>query len=623
MSTSALTLPGDVVPRTVGAARQLRVCHIMSADLWAGAEVQLATTAAHLVKESAVSVSAVLLNEGQLAANLRRLGVPVAILDETRINSLGILIGLVRILREQRIDLVHTHRYKDTVLGLMAARIAGVPHAVRTMHGLPEPMKRWAHLKFGLYEALEKVALRFWADQVIAVSKDMAGILRRSGYPADRITHIHNGIDVGAVRPLRSRQEVRRELGVEPETYLIGAVGRLSPVKGHANFLRAARLVLHKQPRAKILIIGDGPLNAELRAMATELRIDGACIFAGHRTDVHDLLPAMDVFVLPSLSEGIPMALLEAMALGTPVVATAVGGIPEVVSHRVNGLLVHSGDERALSDACVALTVDRDLAGRLVANGRRTVEQAFSCTQNGQALTRVYTEVASDLDDRGGSVAGQHARRRAPGLIPQVVRSLAWRLAHRLACARGRRRMARIRRRPAALNAILRSAGSVLIVCHGNIIRSVFAERLLRRAVGSHNRPMISSAGLYAIPGNPPHQHALLTAASREVDLDGHAASMLSRERVSASDVILAMDVWVLVELVRRFPDAREKTFLFTCLAPEVPLEVNDPINGDRAMFEACFDHITRAAASLVHAIKAASPSESREDAASNNTGSR
>jgi glycosyltransferase involved in cell wall biosynthesis/protein-tyrosine-phosphatase len=606
MSTSALKLPDGVAPRTMRAARQLRVCHIMSADLWAGAEVQLATTAAHLVNESGVSVSAVLLNEGQLAANLRRLGVPVTILDETRINSLKILIGLVRILREQRIDLVHTHRYKDTVLGLIAGRIAGVPYAVRTMHGLTEPMRGWAYLRFALYKALEKLALRCCADQVIAVSKDMAGILRRSGYPADRITHIHNGIDVREVRALRRRQDVRGELGVDAKTYLIGAVGRLSPVKGHSSFLRAARLVLHKQPRAKFLIVGDGPLRAELQAMAADLRIDGACLFAGHRTDVHDLLSAMNVFVLPSLSEGIPMALLEAMALGTPVVATSVGGVPEVISHRMNGLLVRSGDERALADACTALTLDCDLAEQLAANARRTVEQAFSCRRSGQALTDVYKEVASARTAGDPAVLAKQVKRLPPrGFVPQLLRALTGRLVHRIACARGRRRMTHIRRHPAALNGIARSARSVLVVCHGNIIRSAFAERLLRRALGTRALPTIGSAGLYAIPGNPPHQNALVTAMSRSLDLSGHVASPLSGERVAASDLILVMDVWQLVELVRRFPEARDKTFLFTCFAPDVPLEVEDPIYGDRAMFEACFDHIVRAASPLVHAITA------------------
>jgi protein-tyrosine phosphatase len=168
--------------------------------------------------------------------------------------------------------------------------------------------------------------------------------------------------------------------------------------------------------------------------------------------------------------------------------------------------------------------------------------------------------------------------------------------------------MMKIRRNPAALDATVRSARSVLVVCHGNIIRSAFAERLLRRALGSHSHPAISSAGLYAIPGNPAHENALLAAMPRSIDLRGHAASPLTRERVAASDLILVMDVWQLVELLRRFPEARQKTFLFTCLAPYVPLEVEDPVNGDRAMFEACFDHIARAAAPLVHAIRSHDP---------------
>jgi protein-tyrosine phosphatase len=168
--------------------------------------------------------------------------------------------------------------------------------------------------------------------------------------------------------------------------------------------------------------------------------------------------------------------------------------------------------------------------------------------------------------------------------------------------------MRKIRRNPAALDAAVRSAGSVLVVCHGNIIRSAFAERLLRRALGSHSHPTISSAGLYAIPGNPAHQNALLTATPRSIDLRGHAASPLTRERVAASDLILVMDVWLVVELVRRFPEARGKTVLFTCLAPEVPLEVRDPVNGDPPVFEACFDHIARAAAPLVQSMKAHHP---------------
>src|SRR5262245_21640937 len=153
---------------------RLRVCHVMSADLWAGAEVQLATVASYLVERPDVELSAVLLNEGPLAGELRRLGVPVTVIDERRTTAAGIFVTLARLLRERPVDIVHTHRYKDTVLASVAARLAGVPGLVRTVHGQAEPMRVWARLKFRAYEALERLALRLFADRIVAVSWRMA-----------------------------------------------------------------------------------------------------------------------------------------------------------------------------------------------------------------------------------------------------------------------------------------------------------------------------------------------------------------------------------------------------------------------------------------------------------------
>src|SRR5437867_2914963 len=126
----------------------MRVCHVMSADLWAGAEVQVATTLSYLVERSDVDAIAVLLNEGRLAEELRQLGVEVAVVDEHLHSSLAILRFLVRFLRKRQVDIVHTHRYKDTVLGAVAAKLVGVPHVIRTVHGLREPMRGWERVKF-------------------------------------------------------------------------------------------------------------------------------------------------------------------------------------------------------------------------------------------------------------------------------------------------------------------------------------------------------------------------------------------------------------------------------------------------------------------------------------------
>ena len=137
----------------------LRVCHVMSADLWAGAEVQVATTASYLMAQSEVTLTAVLLNEGKLARELRSLGVEIAVVDEHRHSAAGILAFLTRFLKIHQVDIVHTHRYKDTVLGIAAAKLAGVGHVVRTVHGLTEPMRGWDRIKFQAYDALDKSSL--------------------------------------------------------------------------------------------------------------------------------------------------------------------------------------------------------------------------------------------------------------------------------------------------------------------------------------------------------------------------------------------------------------------------------------------------------------------------------
>jgi glycosyltransferase involved in cell wall biosynthesis len=367
----------------------------MAADLWAGAEVQLATLASYLRRRPDVELLAVLFNEGALACELRALGVSVTVLDEQRNGSIQLLAALTGFLRDHPVDVVHTHKPKDNVLGAAAARLANVPCLVRTVHGRSEPMRGWARARYRLYDALDTSVLRWSADRIIAVSGCVSATLERRGCRRPSIVHLPNGIDLTKVRPARGRDEMRRELGIGPEAPVVGTVGRLSPVKGHIHLLKAARRILDTNRAARFVIVGDGPLRRELTAAAAQLGIDHACAFVGARTDVYDLMAAMDVFVLPSLDEGIPMALLEAMALGRPVVATAVGGVPEVLRHRLTGLLVESADERAMAQACLELVCDAAGAAMLGARARDLVERRFSHETNGQALIDVYRSVVA------------------------------------------------------------------------------------------------------------------------------------------------------------------------------------------------------------------------------------
>jgi L-malate glycosyltransferase len=377
----------------------IRVCHVMTADLWAGAEAQVATLASYLVTRPEVQVSAVLFNEGWLASELRALGITVAVVDEHQHSALGIIRFLTRFFRRHRIELVHTHRYKDNVLGSIAAALAGVPHVIRTVHGCSEPLRGWDRLKYLAYQSIDLAALWSRADRVVAVSKRMVNTLKASGYRPDTLTPVHNGIDLSKVRTTGSVARTREAIGLNVRHVVIGSAGRLSPVKGHEHLVRAASRIVQQEPQARFLFVGSGPLEPDLRILARQLAVDHACVFVDpaidRRASVYDLVAAMDVFVLPSLHEGIPMALLEALALERPVVASAVGGIPEIVTHEASGLLVEPGNDRELADACLDLVRDRDKARALADRGRRTVEREFSHEKNGKAMLELYRAVVA------------------------------------------------------------------------------------------------------------------------------------------------------------------------------------------------------------------------------------
>jgi L-malate glycosyltransferase len=388
------------LPRTT-----LHVCHVISGDLWAGAETQLTAAIAYLVQQSGVHVSAVLFNDGRLADELRRLDVSVTVIEETRTSLLGLFLGLRRTLRDQRCTLVHVHKYKDGILGTLAARIAGVPFVVRTIHGHSEPEQGWRQIKGQFYDGVDRFTQQYLDDLVIAVSQRMVETLWEAGYPPTLVTCIHNGLDLSRIATTRDPIDVRRALGIDPSAPLIGTAGRLGPVKGHIHLVHIARRLLQTDDRTRILVAGDGPLQDELTTAAAALQVGHACVFPGARRNIYDVMAALDVFVLPSLSEGLPMSLLEAMALSRPVVASDVGGIPEVIQHGINGLLVPPGDENALARACLELIRNREYAARLGARARQTVEQSFSHEHSGAALLNVYRSLAVMPAHRGGAVS--------------------------------------------------------------------------------------------------------------------------------------------------------------------------------------------------------------------------
>jgi glycosyltransferase involved in cell wall biosynthesis len=372
--------------------KPIRVCHLASGDLWAGAEVQVATVLSSLVKQSDLEISAVVLNEGRLARELRKCGVDITVIDENNTGSLGILKKLRCLFKDKKVDILHTHRYKENILGGLAAELSGIRHIVRTVHGLSEPFTGLKRINIAVYDWLNDFLARHQTDKIVAVSFEMADVLSKK-YGRERVVCIHNAINLGRIKLNSDPQKLREELQISKADRIMGTVCRLTPIKGIEFFLKAASIIADKRSDVKFLIVGDGPLQDSLKRLSKELGVEKLVRFLGQREDVYDLINIMDVFVLSSLHEGLPTALLEALAMGKPVVATRVGGIPEVIKQDGLGILIEPKKPEQIAEACLTLLNNPVDDYELKLSRRHYAAREFSSESAGQKVVELYKEL--------------------------------------------------------------------------------------------------------------------------------------------------------------------------------------------------------------------------------------
>ena len=372
---------------------KIEVCHVASGDRWAGAEVQLGTLLKALARRKDLGVSAIFLNEGHLAEEARRCGIDVCVVPESRYHFFQILSKATRFLNEKNVRILHSHRYKENLLAALLARRCGVPFHVCSRHGAPEPFTGWRRYKQDLIQALDRLVARYSADGVISVSEELRGQLMRY-LPANKVVAICNGIDEEKVFSTFSVSEAKQRLGVPAECWVIGTAGRLDPVKRLDIFLAAAQQIAASQPSARFVIAGEGKEEASLRALARTLGLQDRVLFLGHRSDVFDVLRAVDIFVLCSDHEGLPMALLETLYLGVPVVARPVGGVAEVIQDGVNGIWVESCEPSALAAACLGLLHDDARRILLARAGAELIAKKFTADRSADQVAQVYRSLS-------------------------------------------------------------------------------------------------------------------------------------------------------------------------------------------------------------------------------------
>jgi glycosyltransferase involved in cell wall biosynthesis len=379
--------------------QKVRVCHIASGDLWAGAEVQVYNLVTALRADSSIEVSAILLNPGRLADELRIHGVEVKVIDESSHRFPSILREADRCLTERPVDILHSHRFKENILSALLRRRGRVRYFVQTVHGLAEPEHGLRRVKSALTTAAANLFTRRYADRVIAVSDDIGRVLS-ADLGEDRVTVVRNSVDIPTCDFSSCREEIRREFHLDPDQLLIGTAGRLKPVKAYDLFLKAAKVIADRFANARFLIAGDGPLRQELARQAGYLGLTDKVIFTGFRDDIQTILASLDLFVMSSHHEGIPVVLLEAMALSKPVVVTAVGGMVEVVEDNVSGLLVKAGDPQELAHTCIRLLENPEVRKTLGAGAARRVSAEFTRAQQCQRVVELYRTLMTNSETR-------------------------------------------------------------------------------------------------------------------------------------------------------------------------------------------------------------------------------
>ena len=303
-----------------------------------------------------------------------------------------------RHLRRDGIQIVHTYNFYPNVFAILPARLSGVPRVVASIRDTgvyQSPMqKRVQRCLCGL------------ADCVVVNAEAVRRWLIEDGVRPERIVVIRNGVDLTRFAPAPRRPGLRRELNLPPDAPVLAVLSRLTQSKGFEDFLQAAALVAARFPEARFMIVGDRSIvrdgavvgdvryRAELQSLADRLGIGDRLVFTGYRMDVPEVLSEVTVSVLPSLSEGLSNAVLESMAAGRPVVATRVGGTPEVVEDGVTGLLVPPRDPESLARAIGLLLENRELAVRFGRAGRERIEAQFTLQRMVDETQRLYERLA-------------------------------------------------------------------------------------------------------------------------------------------------------------------------------------------------------------------------------------
>jgi L-malate glycosyltransferase len=348
----------------------MRICHIISGDQWAGVEVMNYRLLKGLQNFRNLELSAILLNEGKVARELRKIGVPVEVVDENRMDILQIVQNVRKIITEISPDIIHSHRLKENILAYFTAKYDKRIKLVCTQHGMPEPLK-------GKFKILKRIILSKYHISIlsrhfrciVAVSENIRNnFIQEYGFKKDRVTIIYNGTDIPNFH----------ESNMERNNFVIGSAGRLFPIKDYPLMVEISREILLQTNKIRFELAGEGPEKERILGLIHEYKIEKAFTLTGFFDNIRNFYEGLDLYINTSLHEGIPMSILEAMAHGLPIIAPNVGGLKEILNNGCQGYLVDNRNPKVFAEKCIKLYRNRELLLEMGKLSRDRVIKEFS-----------------------------------------------------------------------------------------------------------------------------------------------------------------------------------------------------------------------------------------------------
>lgn len=370
--------------------KPIKIVHVLHSFDVGGLENGVVNLINHLDWEKYNHIICCVTKSGRLADRIKRKDVEIIEMGKTAGRDLSLPFRLAGLFRRVKPDLVHTRNW-GTIDGIVGGWLSHVPFMVHGEHGRTMlEINGTNHRRKIIRQLLSPLV-----DYFITVSQELCGWLKNCiGIDEHKIITIYNGVDLNKFRAVPDKNIVRDQLGLQQGEFLIGTVGRLDPVKDHASLIHALANLIPKYPALKVLVVGNGPCDGQLRELTRMLGLSNHVIFLGERENVLPILQSIDIFVLPSISEGMSNTILEAMAVGLPVIATRVGGNPELVIDCGTGILIPSQDVSAMSGAIQFYLMQPSMIYQHGVAARRRVEQEFSLDKMVRAYDRFYTGLA-------------------------------------------------------------------------------------------------------------------------------------------------------------------------------------------------------------------------------------